>query len=107
MRREKISCRAFRRQKNILPTRLLEILDDQKSPPPHPPSRVKWSASYLKNESFTRSRNWCQIQSGSPACAISSGYFNENFSVFGQIENLSMDKIALKTFTSNSGKLSW
>ena len=31
MRREKISCRAFRREKNILPTRLLEkkILDDQ------------------------------------------------------------------------------
>ena len=42
MRREKNqSCRAFRREKNILPTRLLEkkILNDQKSttlPPPPP-----------------------------------------------------------------------
>ena len=38
MRREKIFCRAFRREKNILPTRLLEkkILEDQKSPTPPP-----------------------------------------------------------------------
>ena len=37
----------MRREKNILPTRLLEkkIIDDQKSPtPPPPPLRVKWSA---------------------------------------------------------------
>ena len=33
--------------------------------------------------------------------------FYENFSVFRQIENLSMDKIASKTFTLNSGKLIW
>ena len=31
--------------------------------------------------------------------------FNEDFSVFGQIENLRMDKITSKTFKSNSGKL--
>ena len=41
----------MRREKNILPTRLLgKILDDQKSPTPTPtpppPSRVKWSAPY-------------------------------------------------------------
>ena len=36
----------MRREKNILPTRLLEkkIIDDQKSPTPPPPPRVKWSA---------------------------------------------------------------
>ena len=35
-----------KREKNILPTSLLEkkILDDQKSPTPPSPSRVKWSA---------------------------------------------------------------
>ena len=27
--------------------------------------------------------------------------------MFGHIENLRMDNIALKTFTSNSGKISW
>ena len=31
--------------------------------------------------------------------------FNENFSVFGQIENLKIDKTDF--ITSNSGKLSW
>ena len=54
-----------------------------------------------------RFRNWLQIQIGIPARVMSSEYFNENFSVFGQIENLWMDKIASKTFTSNSGKLCW
>ena len=51
MRRGKISCRAFRREKNILSTRLLErkILDDPLPPPP-PLSRVKWSA--LKHQTF-------------------------------------------------------
>ena len=33
--------------------------------------------------------------------------FYKNLSVFGHIENLRMDNIALKTFTSNSGKISW
>ena len=50
-RKKKIACSRNvieslweKREKNILPTGLLEkkILDDQKSPPP--PSRVKWSA---------------------------------------------------------------
>ena len=54
-----------------------------------------------------RFRNWLQIQIGIPARVMSSEYFNDNFSVFGQIENLWMDKIASKTFTSNSGKLCW
>ena len=40
-----------KREKNILPTRLLEkkkkILDDQKFPPPPAPSRVEWSAPYF------------------------------------------------------------
>ena len=37
MIREKISCRAFSRERNILPTRLLEKnLADQKSPTPPP-----------------------------------------------------------------------
>ena len=33
--------------------------------------------------------------------------FYENFLVFGQIENLGIDLVSKKTFTSNSGKLSW
>ena len=33
--------------------------------------------------------------------------FYEDFSVFGHIENLRTNNIALKTFTSNSGKISW
>ena len=33
--------------------------------------------------------------------------FYKNFSVFGQIENLRMNNIALKSFTSNSAKISW
>ena len=52
---EKISCTIVieslweKREKKILPTRLLEkkILDDQKSHPPPPPSRAKWSAPYM------------------------------------------------------------
>ena len=51
--RKKISCSTNviessweKKGKNILPTRLLakKILDDQKSPPPLPRSRLKWSA---------------------------------------------------------------
>ena len=33
---------------------------------------------------------WCQIQIDILACVMSSEYFSENFSVFGQIENLWM-----------------
>ena len=36
---------------------------------------------------------------------MSSEYFNEKFSVFGQIENLWMDKIASKTFTLRETEL--
>ena len=47
MRREKIFCRAFRREKNILPTRLLEkkIIDDRNHPlPPQELNRKHWHA---------------------------------------------------------------
>ena len=52
-RKKKISCSTNviessweKKGKNILPSRLLakKILDDQKSPPPLPRSRLKWSA---------------------------------------------------------------
>ena len=49
MRREKKSCIAFRRGKNILPARLLgkKILLTRNHPHPSPPpSRVKWSVPY-------------------------------------------------------------
>ena len=40
----------------------------------YPPRFYQW-INYLKNESVSRSRNWCQIQSGIPACVMSSEYF--------------------------------
>ena len=39
------------------------------------PSRFYQWIDYLKNESVSRSRNWCQIQSGISACVMSSEYF--------------------------------
>ena len=39
-----------------------------------PQDSIKWN-DYLKNESFSRSRNWRQIQSGISACVMSSEYF--------------------------------
>ena len=49
-----MSCRAFRREKNILPTRLLEKKNSCQPEITHPPppSRVKWSAPYLGVFSF-------------------------------------------------------
>ena len=40
----------------------------------YPPRFYLW-IDYLKNESVSRSRNWCQIQSGISACVMSSEYF--------------------------------
>ena len=40
----------------------------------YPPRFYQW-IDYLKNESVSRSRNWCQIQSGISACVMSSEYF--------------------------------
>ena len=40
----------------------------------YPPRFYQW-IDYLKNESVSRSCNWCQIQSGISACAMSSEYF--------------------------------
>ena len=40
----------------------------------YPPRFYQW-IYYLKNESVSRSRNWCQIQSGISACVMSSEYF--------------------------------
>ena len=39
------------------------------------PSRFYYWIDYLKNESVSRFRNWCQIQSGISACVMSSEYF--------------------------------
>ena len=50
-REKKISCKAYRREKNILPTSLLgkkTNLLTRNHPPPPPPSRVKWSAPYCE-----------------------------------------------------------
>ena len=40
----------------------------------YPPRFYSW-IKYLKHESVNRSRNYCQIQIGIPACAMSSEYF--------------------------------
>ena len=40
----------------------------------YPPRFYEW-IKYLKNESVNRSCNYCQIQIGIPACAMSSEYF--------------------------------
>ena len=40
----------------------------------YPPRVYQW-IDYLKNESVSRSRNRCQIQSGISACVMSSVYF--------------------------------
>ena len=40
----------------------------------YPPRFYQW-IDYLKNESVSHSRNWCQIQSGISACVMSSEYF--------------------------------
>ena len=40
----------------------------------YPPRFYQW-IDYLKNESVSLSRNWCQIQSGISACVMSSEYF--------------------------------
>ena len=40
----------------------------------YPPRFYQW-IDYLKNESVSCSRNWCQIQSGISACVMSSEYF--------------------------------
>ena len=56
----------------------------------------------------SRCRIHYQIQICIPACLMSSEYFYDNFSVYSvRLKNLWMDRIALKTFTSNSRKLSW
>ena len=40
----------------------------------YPPKFYSW-IDYLKNESVSRSRYWCQIQNGISACVMSSEYF--------------------------------
>ena len=40
----------------------------------YPPRFYQW-IDYLKNESVSGSRNWCQIQSGISACVMRSDYF--------------------------------
>ena len=41
------------------------------------PSRSYYWIDYLKNESVSRSRNWCQIQSDISACVMSSEYLRK------------------------------
>ena len=70
----------------------------------YPPRLHQW-IDYWKNESISCCRNRSQIQ----ICIISckrdeQRISHDNSSVFGQIENLWMDKIV---FTSKSRKLSW
>ena len=52
-----------------------------------------------KDEFVSRCRNKHQVQICIPACVISSVFFHDDFSAFG---NLRMDIIASKSFTSNS-----
>ena len=40
----------------------------------YPPRFYQW-IDFLKNESVSRSRNWCKIQSGISACVMNSEYF--------------------------------
>ena len=40
----------------------------------YPPRFYQW-IDYFKNESVSRSRNWCQLQSGISACVMSREYF--------------------------------
>ena len=39
------------------------------------PLKILSGIDYLKNEAVSRSRNWCQIQSGISACVMRSEYF--------------------------------
>ena len=60
---------------------------------------------YLKNESVSRCRNQIQIQTCFPACVMSSEFFTLTSLYSVILKNLLIDKIVLKTFTSNSRKL--
>ena len=60
----------------------------------YPPRFYYW-LDYLKNESVSGSRIFCQIQIGTDFCMRNEQWIsNENFSVLGQIENLWMDYIS-------------
>ena len=52
----------------------IDLLFTVKAGQAYPPSFYQW-IDYLKNESVSRSRNWCQIQSVISACVMSSEYF--------------------------------
>ena len=49
--------------------------------------------------------NQYQIQVCIPACVMSTGFFTITSLYLVRLENLLMDKIALKTLPSNTGKL--
>ena len=43
------------------------------------PGKILLMIDYLKNESVSRPRNYCQIQISIPACAMGNEYFTRNF----------------------------
>ena len=71
-------------------------------PPPPPPPKIPLMNRLFENEPVSSWRNLYQIQICIPTCVTSSECFKDNRSVFSQ-----MDENALRTFTSNSRKLSW
>ena len=61
----------------------------------------------FENESVSRYCNRSQIQICIPVCVMSSEFFTITPPYLVRVKNFWMDKIVLKTFTSNSKKLSW
>ena len=51
----------------------------------YPLNDINESIYYMKNESDCRYRNQCQIQICIPECLMSSEFFYDIFSSFGQI----------------------
>ena len=72
------------------------------SVPPLPPPKIPLMNRLFENEPVSSWRNLYQIQICISTCVMSSECFKDNRSVFSQ-----MDENALRTFTSNSRKLSW
>ena len=77
-----------------------------KSPVPNS-NTVKAGQGYPPRFYYSCSRNLVPNSKRHFCMRNEQRIFYENFSVFGQIENLRMNNIALKTFTSNSEKRSW
>ena len=53
----------------------------------YPPRFYQW-IDYLKNESVSRSRNWCQIQSGFSACVMAVNILRELLCIWSDWKSL-------------------